>query len=140
MLQVGKPSSAIRLPFDQFEAVNVSFHWPGTVGLRQSRQNRWFVPLNTVGKGVELSDGGSTHVLEPGVSSVTAAVTDEIQEAMRQLPCLRKLTIHLRDPIQLYLGLWVKLPWTGQHPADDLSRGQKRGTASDDAGTFSFGG
>jgi hypothetical protein len=98
----------------------VSLHRPGTVGKRESRQNRGFVELDTAGKDEEFPDSGGTHVLEPGVESFTAVVANEIQEAVSQLSCLREGAIHLRDLIQLCLGLWAKLPWTGQHPPDDL--------------------
>ena len=120
MLQVGQSSSAIRLAFEQFETVDVSFHRPATVGKRESRQKRGFVALDTAGKGEEFPEGGRTHVLEPGVKSFTAVVANEVQEAVSQLSCLRESAIHLRDLIQLCLGLWTKFPWTGQHPPDDL--------------------
>jgi hypothetical protein len=99
------------------------FHRPGTVRKRESRQNRGSVALDTTGKGVEFPDSGGTHILEPGVESFTAAVANEVQEAVSQLSCLREGAIHLRDLLQLCLGLWAKLPWTGQHPPDDLPWG-----------------
>src|SRR5690349_18815814 len=76
-----------------------------------------------MGKGMELPDGGCTRVFEPVVESFTTVVADEIKEAVSQLSCLREGTIHLRDPIQLCLGLWAKLSWTGQHPPNDLHWG-----------------
>jgi hypothetical protein len=101
----------------------VSFHRPCTVGKRQPRQNRGFVALATLSKGEEFPDSGGTHALPPSVESFTAVVAHEVQEAVSQLSCLREGAIHLRDLIQLCLGLWAKLPWTGQHPPDDLPWG-----------------
>ena len=92
VLQIGKPSSAIRLAFDQFEPVDVSFHRPCTVRKRESSQNRCFVALDTASKGEEFPDGGCTHVFEPGVKSLTVVVANEVQ-LDGQLACLRQLTI-----------------------------------------------
>ena len=54
------------------------------------------------------------------LSSLTAVVANEAQEALSQLVCLRKGALHLTQTIQLPLGLWAKLPWAGQHPPDAL--------------------
>jgi len=62
----------------------VSFHRPGTVGKRQSRQNRRFIPLDTASKGEEFPDRAGMHALPPGVESFPAGVANEIQEALRQ--------------------------------------------------------
>jgi hypothetical protein len=78
VLQVGKPRSTIRLAFDEFEAIDVSLYRPGTVGKRETRENRGFVPLDTSGKGEEFPDSGGTHALEPGVESFTAVVANEV--------------------------------------------------------------
>jgi len=63
------------------------------------------------------------HVLEPGVESFPAGVANEVQEAVSQPSRLLQGVIHLRDLIQLCLGLWAKLLWTGQHPSHDLPWG-----------------
>ena len=105
MLQVGKPRSTIRFSFDQFEAIDVSLHGPGTVGQRESGQNRRFVPLDTTGKGLELPDGGCTYVVEPGVKSLTVVMANEVQKTMRKFSCLCQRVIHLGDPIELLSGL-----------------------------------
>ena len=123
VLQVRKLSSAIGLSFDEFEPVDMPFHRPGTVGKRETRQNRGFVALETAGKDEEFPDSGGTHVLEPGVESFPTVVANEVQEAVSQLSCLREGAIQLRDLIQPGLGLWAKLPWTGQHPPHDLAWG-----------------
>jgi hypothetical protein len=123
VLQVGKPSSPIRFSFDEFQAVNVSFHRPGTVWERKSRENRRFVPLDTTGKEEELPNRGGPYIFEPAIESLTTVVANELQEAVGQLACLCQCAIRLRDPIQPLLCLWAKLPWTGHHPPDDLARG-----------------
>jgi hypothetical protein len=113
LLQVGKPSSARGLPFDEFESIDMPFHRPCTVGKRQSRQNRRFVPLETASKGEEFSDARCPHVFEPALKSLTAVVANEMQEAVGQLSCLREDIIHLRDLIQLLLCLRRKPPRDG---------------------------
>src|SRR5215467_10787977 len=123
VLQVGKLGSPIRFSFDEFEPVDVSFHWPSTVGLCEPCENCRLVALDTAAKGAEFPDGGYTCFFEPDVQSFTGVVTNEIQEAVSQFSCLCESAIHLRDPIQLHLGLWAKLPWTGQHPPDNLPWG-----------------
>ena len=55
--------------------------------------------------------------------SFAVVMANEVQEALSQRSCLRQGAIDLRDLIQLCLDLWAKLPWTGQHPSDDLPRG-----------------
>lgn len=99
------------------------FHRPSTVGKGQSRENGRFIPLATLSKAVEFSDGGCTYSFEPAVEALTAVVTDETQELLSQVPCLREDLIHLRHPIQLHLGFWAKLLWPSQHPPNDLPRG-----------------
>lgn len=104
MLQVGKSRSAIRFSFDQFEAIDVSLHGSSTVGQRESGQNRRFVPLATLGKGMELPDGECTHVVEPAVKSLAVVMANEVQKTMREFSCLCQRVIHLGDPIELLSG------------------------------------
>jgi len=120
MLQVGKSGSAIRLLLDEFEAIDVPFHRPRTIGKRESGHNRGFVALDTAGKGEEFSDARGTHVFEPALKSLTAVVANELQEAVGQCSRLREDLIPLRDPIQLLLCLRRKPLGAGQHPPDDL--------------------
>jgi hypothetical protein len=123
VLQVGKPSSAIRLPFDEFEAIDVSFHGTRTIRERQSRQNRRFVPLDTASKGEKFSDARRTHVFQPAIKSLTALVANEMQEAVGQLSSLREDIIHLTKMIQLLLCPRTQRLGTGQHPPADLPWG-----------------
>src|SRR5260370_31928762 len=81
VLQVGQPSSAIRLAFDELQAVDMSFHRSCTVGKRQTRHNRRFVPLDTASKGEEFSHVRCAHVFEPPLKSLTAVRPNEIHEA-----------------------------------------------------------
>ena len=98
VLQVSKPSSAIRLSLDEFETVDMSFHRPGTVGKRKSRQNRRLVPLDTTSKGEKFSEARCTHVFEPALKSLTAAVANEMQEAVGQFSRLREdLTVGIQN-------------------------------------------
>lgn len=123
MLQVGKLGSTICLPFDEFEAVDMPLHGPGTVGQRESREDRRFVPLDAASKGEEFSDARRTHIFEPALKSLTTVVANEMQEFVGQLSRLREDIIHLRDSIQLRLGRWAQRLWTGHHPPDELPWG-----------------
>ena len=113
---------AIRLALDQFEAIDMPFHWSCTVRQGQPRDNGRFVALDTARKGKPLGKCGRSHILEPPLQRFSRVPANHGQPLLHEHPCLGEHFIHLADALQPFPILGSEVFGAGNDPNDDLLR------------------